>query len=574
MDFALTEEQEMLRRSVREFAEAEIKPYVMVYDETQEFPRVLVKKAAAQGYYGVLFPEELGGAGLGYIEYVLIVEELSRVDGSIGISVAAHNSLCTNHVFACGSDAQRARYVPKLASGEWIGAWSLTEPTAGSDAGGTKTTAREAPGGGWILNGSKTFTTHGSVGDLTIVFAVTDPGRAQKGISAFAIEKGAPGFRPGKKENKMGLRASDTAEVIMDDCRVGADALVGRRGEGFVDAMRILDGGRISIAALALGMARGAYDAAIRYAKQREQFGKPIAEFDLIRKKLGEIATQTFVAESMAFRTAGLLDARARAIDPGDPQYQKKMIDAIEEHAIEASIIKVFGSEMLHATADETLQIFGGAGYIEDYPIERVSRDARINRIFEGTNEINRLLVPGTMLKRALGGRLGLMGLVGEVRQELADPIKIDRRIPDGPLGRERKKCDFAKRAIAYGASLGVQKYMQQISEKQELLGVLADCLILTFGMDSAISRTLQLVAAKGEAGSQIPIAMTQLFVAKAHEQVFDMLREMMMWMSQEEEWGREMRDINSYYNLDRVNTFSLRRRVARHVIEAGGYAL
>ena len=199
---------------------------------------------------------------------------------------------------------------------------------------------------------------------------------------------------------------------------------------------------------------------------------------------------------------------------------------------------------MLHATADETLQIFGGAGYIEDYPIERVSRDARINRIFEGTNEINRLLVPGTMLKRAMMGRLPLMAFVGQVQQELADPIKIDRRVPDGPLGREKKKCDFAKRAIAYGASLGVQKYMQAISEKQELLGVLADCMILTFGMDSAIARTLQLIAAKGEAASQVPLYMTQLFVAKAHEQVFDMLREMMMWMSQDEEWGREMRDI------------------------------
>ena len=276
----------------------------------------------------------------------------------------------------------------------------------------------------------------------------------------------------------------------------------------------------------------------------------------------------------MAFRTAGLLDARAATIDPADPQVQKKQVDAIEEHSIEASIIKVFGSEILHATADETLQIFGGAGYIEDYPIERVSRDARINRIFEGTNEINRLLVPGTMLKRALTGRLALMKLVGEVQQELADPIKIDRRVPDGPLGRERKKCDFAKRAIAYSASLGVQKYMQQISDKQELLGVLADALILTFGMDSAISRTLQLIALKGEAASQIPLYMTQLFVARAHAQVFEMLREMLMWMSQDEEWGREIRDINTYYSLDRVNTFSLRRKIALHVIEAGGYAL
>ena len=380
MDFALTEEQEMLRRSVREFAEAEIKPYVMVYDETQEFPRVLVKKAAAQGYYGVLFPEELGGAGLGYIEYVLIVEELSRVDGSIGISVAAHNSLCTNHVFAGGSDAQRARYVPKLASGEWIGAWSLTEPTAGSDAGGTKTTAREAPGGGWILNGSKTFTTHGSVGDLTIVFAVTDPGRAQKGISAFAIEKGAPGFRPGKKENKMGLRASDTAEVIMDDCRVGADALVGRRGEGFVDAMRILDGGRISIAALALGMARGAYDAAIRYAKQREQFGKPIAEFQAIQQMLADMATRLDAASLLVYRAAWLKDRGAKT-------------------TAESAMAKLYASEVGVWIADRALQIFGGYGYVKDFPAEKYYRDMKLCTIGEGTSEIQRLVIARELLR-------------------------------------------------------------------------------------------------------------------------------------------------------------------------------
>jgi butyryl-CoA dehydrogenase len=229
---------------------------------------------------------------------------------------------------------------------------------------------------------------------------------------------------------------------------------------------------------------------------------------------------------------------------------------------------------MLHATADETLQIFGGAGYIEDYPIERISRDARINRIFEGTNEINRLLVPGTLLKRALQGRLGLMGLVAKVQQELADPTTIDRRVADGPLGLERQMCDFAKRAVAYGASLGVQKYMQQISEKQELLGVLADSLIAIFAMDSAITRTLQIIRSQGEEAARIPLYMTQLFVSKAHETVFDSLREMLMWISQDEEWGREIRDINSYYSLHRLNTFSLRRKVAKHMIEAGGYAL
>ena len=380
MDFSFSEDQQLLRRSVREFAESEIGPHVMAFDEAQEFPHALVKAAAAQGYYGVLFPEELGGAGLGYVEYVLVVEELSRVDGSIGISVAAHNSLCTNHVFACGDDRQRAAYVPKLAKGEWIGAWSLTEPTAGSDAGGTRTTARPDGKGGWILNGSKTFTTHGSVADLTVVFAVTDPDKGKKGISAFAIEKGTPGFRSGKKENKMGLRASDTAEVVMDDCRVPGDALVGTRGEGFVDAMKILDGGRISIAALALGMARGAYDAALAYAKERHQFGKPIAEFQAIQGMLAEMATRLDAATLLVYRAAWAKDRGMKT-------------------TLESSMAKLYASEVGVWIADRALQIFGGYGYVKDFPAEKYYRDMKLCTIGEGTSEIQRLVIAREILK-------------------------------------------------------------------------------------------------------------------------------------------------------------------------------
>ena len=380
MDFALTEDQEMLRRSVREFAETEIKPKMMVYDESQEFPWPLVRQVAAQGYYGVLFPDDLGGAGLGYVEYVLVVEELSRVDGSIGISVAAHNSLCTNHVFACGDDRQRKAYVPKLATGEWIGAWSLTEPTAGSDAGGTRTTARPDGNGGWILNGSKTFTTHGSVADLTVVFAVTDPDRGKKGISAFAIEKGTPGFRAGKKENKMGLRASDTAEVVMEDCVVPATALLGARGEGFVDAMKILDGGRISIAALALGMARGAYEAALAYSKQRHQFGKPISEFQAVQHMLAEMATRLDAASLLVYRAAWMKDQGMKT-------------------TLESSMAKLYASEIGVYVADRALQVFGGYGYVKDFPVEKFYRDMKLCTIGEGTSEIQRLVIARELLK-------------------------------------------------------------------------------------------------------------------------------------------------------------------------------
>jgi len=380
VDFAFTEDQDLLRRSVRDFAEGEIGPHVMAFDEAQEFPEALIKKAAAQGYYGVLFPESLGGSGLGYVEYVIVVEELSRVDGSIGISAAAHNSLCTNHLFACGNDAQRRAYVPKLASGKWIGAWSLTEPTAGSDAGGTKSTAKPLPGGGWVLNGSKTFTTHGSVADLTVVFAVTDPELGRRGISAFAIEKGTPGFRAGKKENKMGLRASDTAEVIMEDCKLPAEALVGKRGDGFVDAMKILDGGRISIAALALGMARGAYEAALKYSKERHQFGQPISDFQAIQHMLAEMATRLDAASLLVYRAAWMKDRGMKT-------------------TLESSMAKLYASEIGVYVADRALQIFGGYGYVKDFPAEKYYRDMKLCTIGEGTSEIQRLVIARELLK-------------------------------------------------------------------------------------------------------------------------------------------------------------------------------
>jgi butyryl-CoA dehydrogenase len=429
-------------------------------------------------------------------------------------------------------------------------------------------------GKSYRLTGTKQYITNAGFADLFTVFAkIQAPGGEEK-FTGFLVERNSPGLTVGPEEHKLGIRGSSTCALYLEDCVVPVENVLGEIGKGHKIAFNILNVGRWKLGVGSTGGAKYCLEIGVKYASERKQFGKPIAEFDLIRKKIGDIATQTFVGESMAFRTVGLIDARVQKIDPKAPDAAKQEIDAIEEHAIEASIIKVYGSEMLFWTADETLQIFGGAGYITDYPIERISRDARINRIFEGTNEINRLLVPGTLLKRAMQGRLGLMGLVAKVQQELADPSKIDRTIPPAPLSLERQRTDFAKRAVAYGASIAVQKYMQGISEKQELLGVLADCLIWIFAMDSAVTRTLRIIESKGEAKSQVPIWMTQLYVAQAHEKVFDSLREMLMWMSQDAEWGPQIRDINTYYTLSRVNTFSLRRKIAKHVIDAGGYAL
>ena len=380
MEFELTEEQRLLRETVRDFAEREIAPHVMEYDEKQEFPREILRQAGELGLLGILFPEQYGGAGLGYMEYALVVEELSRVDGSVGISVAAHNGLCAGHIYLAGNEAQKQRFLLPLASGRKIGGWSLTEPTAGSDAGGTKTTARR-DGTHWVLNGAKTFTTHGSVGDVIVVFAVTDPDKGKKGISAFVIEQGHPGFRPGKKENKMGLRASDTSEVIMEDCRIADDQLLGRRGEGFVDAMRILDGGRISIAALALGMAQGAYEAALNYATERQQFDRPIAEFQAIQFMLADMATEIDAARLLIYRAAWMKD-EGRGVTK------------------EAAMAKLFASEVGVRVADRALQIFGGYGYVKDFPAEKYYRDVKLCTIGEGTSEIQRLVIAREILRK------------------------------------------------------------------------------------------------------------------------------------------------------------------------------
>jgi alkylation response protein AidB-like acyl-CoA dehydrogenase len=381
--FGLTEEQEQLRKEVRAFAEREVAPHVSEWDEKSEFPHAVVRKLGPMGLMGVIFPEELGGAGMGYVEYVLAVEELSRVDGSVGIIVASHNSLCTNHIMLAGNDQQRKRWITKLASGEWLGSWGLTEPGSGSDAAGMRTTATKR-GDRWVLNGSKTFITNGTYADCALVLAVTDKEKGTRGgVSAFVIEKGAKGFRPGKKENKLGLRASDTAELIFEECEIPDENLIGNVGEGFKDAMRVLDGGRISIAALSLGMARGALEAAMKYAQQRRQFGKAISEFQAIQFKLATMATELDAAWLLTMRAA-------------------QMKDKGQKVTLEASMAKLYASEAACRICDEGVQIHGGYGFIKDYPAEKFYRDVKLCTIGEGTSEIQRIVIARELLR---GGR-------------------------------------------------------------------------------------------------------------------------------------------------------------------------
>ena len=377
--FGLTEEQKQLQSAVRAFAEGEIAPHVSEWDEKSEFPHEVVKKLGEMGLLGVIFPEALGGAGMGYVEYVLAIEELSRVDGSVGIIVAAHNSLCTNHIMLAGNDEQRKRWIPKLASGQWLGAWGLTEPGSGSDAGGARTTAVRK-GDCWVLNGSKTFITNGGHADCAVVLAVTDKEKGTRGgISGFVVERGTKGFRPGRKENKLGLRASDTSELIFEDCEIPAENMVGKEGDGFKDAMRVLDGGRISIAALSLGMARGALDAAMKYAQERRQFGKAISEFQAIQFKLANMATELDAAWLLTMRAA-------------------QMKDDGKKVTMEAAMAKLYASEAACRICDEGLQIHGGYGFIKDYPAEKYYRDVRLCPIGEGTSEIQRMVIARELL--------------------------------------------------------------------------------------------------------------------------------------------------------------------------------
>jgi len=379
MDFELTDDQERIRRVAREFADAELGNAIAPYDERHEFPHSVVRKLGPLGFLGALVPEEYGGAGLDYVGYALSVEELSRGDASVGITMWAHNSLCTNHIAGFGSEAQKRTYLPRLTSGEVLGAWGLTEPGSGSDAAALQTRA-ELRGGEWILNGSKAFITNASVGGIAVVIARTDPGKGSRGISAFVLEKGLPGFSAGKPYRKLGLHASDTAELIFEDARVPAANLLGERGMGFVHAMQVLEGGRIAMAAMAVGIAQAAIDHSVTYMKQRTAFGQTLAEFNGLQGMIADLATEVEVARLLTLRAAYLKDQGRPAM-----------------HA--AAMAKLFASETAMKAATKAVQIHGGAGYITEFPVERIFRDAKLTEIGEGTSEIQRLVIARTILQ-------------------------------------------------------------------------------------------------------------------------------------------------------------------------------
>ncbi len=381
MDFRLTDEQIAIQQMVRDFAKKEIEPHIMEYDEKKQFPVEIIRKLGELGLLGIIYPEEYGGAGMGYLEYALIVEELSAVDPSIGLIVAAHNSLGTFHIYNFGSEEQKRKYLPRLTSGESLAAWALTEPGCGSDAKALKTTAVRK-GDKWVLNGSKTFITNPNYSDYTVVMARTDPEKGTRGISAFVVEKGTPGYKISKNLNKLGMRASDTAELFFEDCEIPAENILGEEGEGFHQAMATLDGGRISIGAMCVGIARGAYEHALRYSQEREAFGRRIADFQATKFKLADMATEIDAARLLIMRAAWMKDNGLNV-------------------NLESAMAKLYASEVAVRAANEAVQIYGGYGFIKEYPVEKFYRDAKLGTIGEGTSEILRLVIARDILKQA-----------------------------------------------------------------------------------------------------------------------------------------------------------------------------
>jgi alkylation response protein AidB-like acyl-CoA dehydrogenase len=379
MDFQFSEEQKMISNSAKDFAEQYIRPNIMKWDESQYFPREILEKAGKMGFMGIFIPEEYGGSGLGYHEYVSIIEEISKVDPSIGLSVAAHNSLCTGHIFYFGNEEQKKKWLPNLASGKHIGAWGLTEHNTGSDAGGMNTTAVKDDDC-YLLNGSKNFITHGKSGDVAVVIARTGEKGDSRGMSAFVVERGTPGFSGGKKEDKLGMRASETAELVFDNCRIPKENLIGNEGDGFVQSLKLLDGGRISIGALSLGISKGAYEAALKYSKERFQFGKPISSFQGISFKLSDMATEIAASELLIHKAASMKNKGQKV-------------------TVQGAMAKMFSSEACVKIANEAVQIHGGYGYIKEFPVEKFYRDSKLCTIGEGTTEIQKLVIARNILK-------------------------------------------------------------------------------------------------------------------------------------------------------------------------------
>ena len=564
----LSDEHRQIVQTTQEFARNEILPNLEKI-EHKEFAvtRELIRKACEIGIATVDIPEEYGGADMDKISSALVAEHIS-VSGSFSVAFGGHVGIGTLPIVYFGTPEQKKKYLPRLASGEWVAAYCLSESSSASDAMNARTKAVLSPDGKeWILNGEKMWITNGGFADVYIIFAKVDGEK----FSAFIVERTAPGIKPGAEEKKMGIRGSSTTPIILNDCRIPKENLLGEIGKGHVIAFNTLNIGRYKLGAGVVGGARNALNNAIGYAKQRKAFGKTLADFGIIKEKLANMATGIYTGEAMSYRTVGMIDAAMSEIDKNSPDVYKQIAKNIEEYAVECSILKVFGSEMLDYVVDETVQIYGGYGFVEEYPAERAYRDSRVNRIFEGTNEINRMIITGWLLKRAMSGQLALMPAIKKLMDEImsgpasAEPL-------EGALAAERTMAANAKKATLMLAGAAAQKYMTAIADQQEILAAVADMVIETFAMDSTVLRTQKLVERQGEARSQHAIAMCQVSLTQSMDKIEAAARKVVAAVAEGDMLRTQLVVLRRLFKYEPFNVIALTQQIANRVIEAGKY--
>ncbi len=563
----LSEEHRQIAQTTQDFAKNEILPNAEKI-EHKEFAvtRALIQKACEIGIGNVDIPEAYGGSDMDKIASAIIAEHLS-VNGSFSVAFGGHVGIGTLPIVYFGNAEQKKKYLPKLATGEWIAAYALSESTSASDAMNPRTKAVLSPDGKeWILNGEKMWITNGGFADVFIIFAKVDGEK----FSAFIVEKAFPGFQAGAEEKKMGIRGSSTTPIILNDCRVPKENLLGEIGKGHVIAFNTLNIGRYKLGAGVIGGARNALNNAIGYSKQRKAFGKTLSEFGLIKEKLANMAVGIYTGESMSYRTVGMIEAAMSEVDKNAADSYKQIAKNIEEYAVECSILKVYGSEILDYVVDETVQVYGGYGFVEEYPAERAYRDSRVNRIFEGTNEINRMIITGWLLKRAMSGQLALMPAIKKLMDEImggnsGEPL-------EGALAAERTMVANAKKATLMLAGAAAQKYMTAIADQQEILGTIADMVIETFAMDSVVLRTQKLIENQGESKSQLVIALTQVSLAHSMDKIEAAARKVVAAIAEGDMLRTQLVVLRRLFKYEPFNIIALTQQIANRLVDAGKY--
>src|SRR5712692_4915261 len=565
-----SEQHQMIGQTAEEFAVNEILPQAeKIEHKDYAVSRDLLKKAGDLGLSGVEIPEAYGGLEMDKVTAAIIADHIAKYAG-FATTWGAHSGIGLLPIVYFGTEEQKKKYLPRLAAGEIVGAYALSEATSGSDALNCRARAVLSPDGKhYILNGEKMWITNAGFADLFTVFAKIDSEK----FSAFLVERTFPGFSVGGEEHKMGIRGSSTCPIVLNDCKVPVENLLGEIGKGHVIAFNILNIGRFKLGAMCVGGARVSLESSIGYAKQRKAFNKVIADFGLVREKLANMAVGIYTGEAMVYRTVGMMDVALGEVDKSGANAMQEMRKAIEEYAVECSIIKVWGSEMIDYVVDETVQIYGGYGFVEEYPAERAYRDARINRIFEGTNEINRLIITGFLLKRAMSGQLPLMPAIKKLMDEVLSGPSAGEEI-EGPLAEERKLVAQAKKLGLFVSGAATQKYMQAIDKEQEVMGAIADMTIEIYAMESAVLRAQKMVEQKGEASAALPIAMTRVYLTQALEKVEAAAKKVIADVAEGDMLRTQLAIVRRLSKHEPFNTIALRQQIAQKTIEAGKYRL